>query len=146
MATYEYVTWQPDDEVTSTKLAQMANNEQWIHDNMLTGSVSYRAGGDGVAPTGKTPGTHVADTVYGIYQNFNSLVATTSYTIKITYPPIFTEPPVIVATVANGNAASSFVCIITRNSGTDYANVRIFRRDGAAVVISGGLNVMLIGK
>lgn len=143
-ASYQYVNWQPDDEATSTKMKQMADNEQWIHDNIVTGDIIYRTGSPNLQPAGRTVGSQVAKDIYGIYLPFDSVTPASFYSIDITYPPVFTTPPIIMVTISNA-FGDNLAGVVTSDTLTTKATYRVFRRDGAAVQLRGALNVILLG-
>ena len=143
-SSYSYVNWQPDDEVVSSKLKQMSDNDQWIHDNIVTGDLIYRAGVGGILPQGRTVGSQVGKDIYGIYVPFDSLTPVSYFDVVVTYPPVFTTPPICMVTIANG-FWEHLVGNLFRDGLTTEATYRVFRRDGAAVQLRGALNVLLFG-
>lgn len=142
-SSYEYVNWQPDDEVTSNKLKQMSDNAQWIHDNILTGSLIYRAGATGALAQGRTPGTQVAKDIYAIVLPFDSQVGVSFFDVTIDFPPVFTTPPAVTVTIENSTGAN--FCGVLLFVTSSKAVYRVFRRDGAAVQLNGNLDIIIVG-
>lgn len=143
---YQYVMWQPDDEAVSSKMKQMADNEQWIYDNMITGNITYLQNGT-ITPDGRTVGTEQAEKVHGFYIQFNSGTPVTFLEVDISYAAAnFTFGPIITCTVASGPGAPLFAVIKTDVS-TTKAVVRIMHRtDGLSTVMVGRLNVICLGR
>lgn len=140
---YQYVNWQPDDEVVSSKLKQMSDNEQWIADNMLVGNVTYLANGT-ILPEGRTVGTVKATKMQSFYIQFDSVTPVSSLVVEIPYPPIFTFAPIITFSIASG-PGTEFCGVITTDVSTIKSRIKIFKRDGAAVQIIGRLNIICMG-
>lgn len=142
---YSYVTWQLDDEVTSTKLQQMSDNDQWIHDNMITGNITYLANGT-ITPDGRTVGTEQAEKVHGFYIQFNSEVPVTSLVVEIPYAAAnFTFGPIITFSIASG-PGTEMCGVITTDVSPVKSRIKIFRRDGASAVLVGRINVICLGR
>lgn len=137
-------TWAPNDEVTSEKLSQMSDNDDWLKDNALTGVIYYMGDEDGDAPFGRTIGSTTAHQLLGIRVDFDSTIAgaATSYTFKINLPPIFTEAPIITHSMnCFGFCASQLVT----GDRTDYCEILIYSVDGASMLFIGKLNLILMG-
>lgn len=143
MASFQYVSWQPDDEAVSSKLKQMADNDQWIHDNIITGELVYRNGADGSTLAGKTPGTQTMKDIVALQIPFNSVTPTSAYYVDVAYPPVFSSIPVALTSIAAPYGIE--FCSVISFGGATKITVKIFRRDGAAVQIAGELQVLFAG-
>lgn len=141
---YEYVMWQPDDEVVSSKLKQMADNEQYLMDNSLPGNITYLANGS-ITPDGRTVGTQKATKIHGFYIQFNSGTPVTSHVVEISYASAnFTFGPIITFSVASG-PGTEILGVITTDVSPLKSRIKLFRRDGAATVMIGRINVICLG-
>lgn len=144
MASYSYVNWQPDDEVTSSKLKQMSDNSQHIFDQMITGDIKVSTGFNGLLPSGRAVGTKVAKKIEGLHVPFDSLVPTARHTVEIPYNNIWTSPPIVVFTVKSFSNRDILGQIFFDQS-LSKCTIQVFRRDLAAVQLVGSINAVAIG-
>lgn len=148
--TYATVNWQQDDDITYQKLQQMCDNDTWLKDTSAQGTVVWQTGVSGgfpgLLPYGRSPGTFRALQACGIFLPFDSVDPQLHWPVRCTYPPIFTKAPIVVTTVGSGSPGDLQLCAtLTFDSSTEFCIFQIFPRDGVAVRILGGLNIILLG-
>ena len=132
MPTYASVSWQDGDEVTSAKLNQMAQNEQYLKDNIIIGNTTIN---DATAQALK---------IEAIKTPFDSNTAVQVYNFRVNLPPVFTEPPVI---VASHNVLLYFTIVhVTETNRTDYVEFYMCEKDSQIVRFQGEMNIIAIGK
>ena len=132
MPTYASVSWQDGDEVTSAKLNQMAQNEQYLKDNIIIGNTTIN---DATAQALK---------IEAIKVPFDSNTNVNVHTFRVNLPPVFTEPPVI---VASHNVLLYFTIVhVTETNRTDYVEFYMCEKDGGNVRFQGEMNIIAIGK
>lgn len=142
--TYSYVNWQPDDEVTSAKLKQMADNEQQVYDDMITGDVKIALGINNLAPDVRKVGTTKAKKIEGILVKFDSLVPTSRHTVYVPYNNIFTEAPLVVFSIRS-QAGKDIIGQMNSAGSTEKMTLQVFRRDLSAVHMTGEIHAIAIG-
>lgn len=144
MAAYTTVSWQKGDEVTSTKLQQMAQNEQWLKDNAIVGNLNYIASALGAPPAGRSLGIHTATRLEAIRVDYDSQVPVSGFIVKVNLPPVFTEPPII----ASSHSTIDFYtnCMLYVADRTDYCEFHISHRDGQTVHLRGQLHIICMGR
>lgn len=144
MAQYTTVSWQPGDEAVSSKLEQMAQNEEWLHDNAITGVVNYQLSAGGAPPAGHAAGMFTAQKVCGIRIDFDSISAVQQHIVNVNIVNLgFTQAPVVTTSMSVDN----FMCVAhTEGDRVDYCNVRVQSRDGLTVRMRGQLHVILVGR
>jgi hypothetical protein len=143
MGQYTTVTWQHGDEAVTSKLEQMCQNEEWLHDNLIAGNVNYMLGAQGQPPAGRSQGVVTANHIEAIRIDYDSLTAVSSITVKVQLPPVFTEAPVIAFAA---NAFGLIVGQLVTGDRTDYCEILIFQRDGITQRLTGTLNIICVGK
>lgn len=142
--TFQYVNWQPDDEVTSAKLKQMADNEQQVYDDMITGDVKVALGINNLVPDVRQVGTTKAKKIEGILVKFDSLVPTARHTVYVPFNNIFTTGPLVVYSIRSQAGKDLVGQMIAANS-TEKMTLQVFRRDLAAVHMQGEIHAIAIG-
>lgn len=144
MAQYATVNWQPGDEVTSLRLEQMAQNEEWLHDNALIGVINYQPSALGQPPSGRAPGLKVAKRVCAVRIDFDSQVPVSVHIVRIDLTNLgFTEAPVVAISY---NVENNF-CVAHHAIGdrNDYCEIFFSQRDALIVQIKGTLDLILVG-
>ena len=132
MPTYASVSWQDGDEVTSAKLNQMAQNEQYLKDNIIIGNTTINGS------------TSSALKIEAIRMEFDSNTAVQVYNFRVDLPPVFTEPPVI---VFSHNVLLYFtVAHLTESNRTDYCEFYMVENLQNIVRFQGTLNIIAIGR
>jgi hypothetical protein len=132
MPTYASVSWQDGDEVTSAKLNQMAQNEQYLKDNIIIGNTTIN------------DTTNQALKIEGIRLDFDSQSAVQVYNFRVNLPPVFTEPPVI---VFSHNVLLYFTVVhLTESNRTDYCEFYMAENLQNIVRFQGTMNIIAIGK
>lgn len=132
MPTYSTANWQDGDEVTSTKLQQMAQNEQYLKDISIVGETVIN---NGISTVSK---------MEGIRLDFDSSAAVQVYILRVDLPAVFTEPPVI---VFSHNVSTYFTIVqLTESNRTDYCEFYMAEKDSQIVRFQGTLNIIAIGK
>lgn len=145
MGTFASVTWQTDDEVTSQKLGQMAQNDDWLKDNLVRGDHIQLASPDTTSTTcGRPVGLTPLSRMEAFNIRFDSGSHVSSWDITIDLPPVFTAPPICVGTVAN-NTRLSLTCKVINHCSTSYVRFRIFHVDLNTIQMTGSLNVVAFG-
>lgn len=143
MADFAKVTWQKWDEATTTKLGQMAQNEDWLKDNLTVQKVVYALGDGGLMPPYRSPGTYNMTKAYAMYVPFDSLIPVAAVDVTIRYPETFTQLPVVVVSNSNGNGYE--IAGTTYRITATEAMHRIYHRDGKGLRFTGALHVWLCG-
>lgn len=145
MANYTGVTWQPDDEVTSTKLQQMCTNQDWLKENLILGDVYFVANNSGaLLPTPFTVGSTKLLKIDAKVKPFNSQVETAWIDMDINIPPGYTNVPLCIPTVTDVHSRGYYVNL-KRYNGLTSVTVRITQADHIAKVISGQVQCLFIG-
>jgi hypothetical protein len=143
MAVYTTVSWQPGDEVTSAKLQQMCQNEEWLKDNLIIGNSNFPANGNGDVASGRQPGIIAINKIEVVSFKYDSTIPRKWYDAQVRYPPTFTEPPItIFSTYSVWNEPCCWLLDGTRTSRGIF---RISDQHGRSVRHQGELNILLIG-
>lgn len=146
MAQYATVTWQKGDEVTSQKLQQMASNEDWLKDNVILGNISYPQNNLGGVAMGRKNEMVRATRLEAINMVFDSQAPAPFLDLEVPLPPVFTEAPVGVVSIANDEGGHRFGCTWINDNTTDKWILRLWEQHSRSVRISGSLNIILIGR
>lgn len=143
MANFTSVNWQPDDEVTSTKLQQMCSNLDWLKENMILGDAYFVGNGD-LTPSPFTIGSTKILRIDAKVKPFNSQVETAWMDMNIDIPPGYTNTPLCIPTVTDVHSRGYYVNL-KRYNGLSSVTVRITQADHIAKVISGQVQCIFIG-
>lgn len=148
MATFSTVVWQPDDEITSAKLQQMADNTQYIHDSSIQSpTVTYVASPSGAAGGMRgrpAAGTTVAATkLVGIFCTYDSTAPLVDMEVIVPIPVGFTFAPIFSVAVATGTLQE--IAYISQDYSPVELRVHLFYRDGVARNFDGALHIMALG-
>ena len=94
---YASVQWEAGDEVTSTKLNQMAENDDWLKDNMLTGEMRVPIGTLGQVAIGRTRGVTQAKKLTIVTRWIDSQTPVKEIDLGFAIPPGFSQSPICLA-------------------------------------------------
>lgn len=141
---FNQVSWQPDDEVTSDKLQQMADNEQYCYDNQIAGYLTWRRNTSNANMNGRAEGTEKYQKVYPIQVFFDSGAPAQTYNITVPYPNVFTKPPLLSVTVADGGG-KHMLPLILEDHRTDRCIVQLYARDLSSITFVGNIHVVAFG-
>lgn len=142
MATYESVSWQNGDEVTSTKLDQMARNGDWLKDNLIFGD-AIRVGNGDLVPSPMTIGSSKIKRIDAKVKPFNSQVPVTYMDVDVNLPKGYTNPPIIIPAVSDVHGRG-YGIVIARRNGNHSITFRIYQLDSIAKIISGMIHVLFV--
>lgn len=143
MATYESVSWQSGDEVTSVKLDQMAKNGEWLKDNMIMGRAIRSNNGD-LTPSPLNTGSSPIKRIDAVVKPFNSGVSTAWMDIDVNIPSGYTNLPIVIHSMG-GDPNDYLDSVIYRYNGTKSVTFRISQSDHIAKVLNGNIHVLFIG-
>lgn len=145
MAAYATVTWQAGDEVVSQRMQQMANNEQYLYDKLITGDIEYRPSALGNAPAGHNAGIIEAKRIGAMRIDFDSQVPVPQHLVHIDITNLaFTEPPVISMAY---NVLNCFaVCQLSIADRIDYIELLLAERTGLTFRLQGQLHFHFLGR
>jgi hypothetical protein len=144
MGTYTTVTWSPNDEVTSSKLQQMSDNDTWLKDNALIGRMVFplNASLNKVA-AGRSRGSVVGKRLEVIQYPFDSMTPTKEFEVRVPLQPVFTNAPIILVTPYSVFTRVSVR--ILRQGQNKYVDFRISEIDSLSRRLVGELNIMAFG-
>lgn len=143
MAVYQTMSWSPGDEVTSQKMQQMADNDQYLKDSMVLVRNVFTQNSAGKVANGRVRGTNPASRIESIAIVFDAGSAKKEYDVRIPLPPVFTKPPLVFVTPYVPFYKVS--CRILRVGGVKYVDVRVSTIDNSSVRMSGELNLLAVG-
>lgn len=144
MGQYATVTWSPGDEAVGQKFQQMAQNEEWLKENIIIGNLNFMANDIGELPDGRSPGAVSATKLEVVQYRFNSQVAVSEYEFRVNFPPSFTQPPVVL--FSNQDLDDKSVIRMVSQTGTEYANFKVWHTDGLSKLFVGMISIALIGQ
>lgn len=143
MGQYATVVWSEGDEVTSIKLEQMAQNEQWLKDNIIVGNMNWIPNALGAVTEGREPGVVPATKLEVVEYRYDSQVPVKYYDFTVKYPPVFTQPPVTLFSIYD---PSDDIVVRRRGSNrTDQGVFRLWDTRGLTKTFVGDITVLLIG-
>lgn len=143
MANFTGVNWQPDDEVTSTKLQQMCTNTDWLKENLILGDAHFVGNGD-LLPTPFTKGSTKILRIDAKVKPFNSQVETAWMDVDVNLPPGYTNVPICIPSVTDVHGRGYYVNL-KRYNGLSSVTLRITQADNIAKVISGQVQCIFVG-
>jgi hypothetical protein len=144
MATYQSVSWQPGDELTSVKMQQMAQNDEWLKDNLIIGNVNFPRNGAGQVAAGRTAGAFKAKRVEGIAYKFDSSINRRWYDFRVNFPSVYTKPPIIIHSVYS--PFKELTSRVISGGKTNYAVFRVWDTGHRSLRLDGELDIILIGE
>lgn len=142
MGQYSTTTWEEGDEVTSQKLEQMAQNEQYLKDNLLLTNVNILPNPNGVST--RAQGIFSATKMEVIEMDYDSQVPVKYHNFTVTFPPVFSQPPVIF--YSNYDQDENTVVRIYIKSGATSCVFRVWNTDGLTHRHHGHITVLLVGS
>lgn len=143
MAQYTTVTWSPGDGAVGEKFAQMAQNEEWLKENIILGNVNYFPNALGEIPDGRQNGAERAVKLEGVGFRYNSQTPTTEYRFTVPFPPVFTKPPLVVA--SNWDTTDATFIRQVSQKGTESADFKVKQHDGLSRIMNGYIFLILMG-
>lgn len=144
MAQYATVNWSDGDEVTSQKLNQMAQNEQWVKDNLIIGNANYVPNPQGKMVPGRSKGITSVTKMEIVEVVYDSQVPVKYWDLTVNFPPVFTEQPTVF--YSHLDTDEDAVVRMTLQTGTKSAKFRVWNTDGLSKRKHGYLNLLLLGK
>lgn len=149
MAIFSTISWSPDDEITSSKLQQMADNSQWAHDNIMQTLMLWESGG-GIESAlvtnlrGRTPGTAQATKALMAFCTFDTTVPVLEHEFQVDFPfGFFSVAPICVATCSTGTLP--IYPYISNDNYADHVIIKIRYIDGRTAMMDGVCNVWAVG-
>lgn len=144
MATnFQKVSWSRGDAVTSQKLQQMSNNDEWLKDNALLTRLVFPQNSAGKVASGRKRGTVSAKRMEVISYPFKSTTAVRELDVRVPFQPVWSAPPIVFPTLFIPFSKCSVR--ILRVSGTSYADLRITTVDNASQILGGEVNLLCVG-
>jgi hypothetical protein len=142
MAQYTTVVWEEGDEVTSQKLGQMAQNEQYIKDNLIIGNANFVP--NSIGTTTRAAGIASVTKMEVLEIDYDSQVPAKYYDFTVRFPPVFTQPPVIF--FSNYDHDEDTVLRIYTKNGNTSAIFRVWNTSLLSRRHHGHVTVLLLGS
>lgn len=143
MANFQKVQWSRGDAVTSAKLQQMSNNDEWLKDNAIQGRLVFAQNAAGKVARGRKRGTVQAKRIEVVAYAFDSVSNVRELDVRVPFQPVWSAPPLVFPSLFIPFNKSSVR--ILRVGGTKYADLRITNVDNASGRISGEVQLLCIG-
>lgn len=143
MANFQKVEWNRGDAVTSAKLQQMSNNDEWLKNNAIQGRLVFSANSAGKVSRGRTRGTVTAKRIESITLPFDSVTSVREYDVRVPFQPVFSAPPLVFPALYCPFYKVS--ARILRIGGNKYADLRITTVDNSSARLQGEVHLLCIG-
>lgn len=144
MATnFQKVQWNRGDAVTSAKLQQMSNNDDWLKDNALLTRLVFAQNSAGKVAQGRKRGTVAAKRMEVIAFPFDSVTNVREWDVRVPFQPVWSAPPLVFPSLFLPFSKGSVR--ILRVGGTSYADLRITTVDNASQRLGGEVNLLCVG-
>lgn len=145
MAQFATVTWTGAAEVTSNKLQQMSNNDEWLKENMILGDIAFLKNSIGKMGYGREEGIVKPKKIMGVNIFVDSQVPVSYTDVIVRYPVPFTTPPLVFVTPAFGPSMHVFVRVLDVSK-SNQCTIRVnYGNTPSTKHLMGELNVLAIG-
>lgn len=143
MAQYKSISWQHKEEVTSTKLEQMAQNTEWLKSNLILGDAHRVMNGE-YYPNPLEPGVSKITRLDSVIKPFNSGGPTAWMDLDITIPSGYSNLPIVLHSIG-GPADEYLVSHLWAYRSATRLTFRIHSTKWESKILNGTLHVLLVG-